>query len=109
MSLLQPRCGDTCLSPAGRLRTCELDADHDGPHEDVRGDRWESPGLVLERLRERWGHTHRIVWTGRLWMATAHHRNASWRTEIEPTPEQLEERLRTRSTCPPIPLPRSQR
>lgn len=109
MSLLAPRCGDTCLNTEGRIRACALDSGHDGPHEDIHSDQWEPQGVVLERLRKRWGHTHRIAWTGRLWMATAHDRNVSWRTEIEHTPEQLEERLRTRGAYPPVPTPRSQR
>lgn len=109
MPLPAPLCGDTCLNAEGRVRACALDSGHDGPHEDIRSDQWESPGVVLERLRRRWGHTHRIAWTGRLWMATAHDRNVSWRTEIEHTPEQLEERLRARGVTPTVPEQRRSR
>ncbi|OLT27719.1 hypothetical protein BJF83_17745 [Nocardiopsis sp. CNR-923] len=70
-----------------------LGADHDGDHEDARGERWEPPATTLARLRERWEHAYRIVWTGSLWMATAYSPYVAWRTEVEPTPEQLEARL----------------
>ncbi|WP_262391655.1 hypothetical protein [Nocardiopsis sp. CNR-923] len=44
------------------------------------------------------------MWTDSLWTATARSRAVKWRTEIEPTPEQLEERLR-RHAHPPAPAP----
>ncbi|MFL1377397.1 MULTISPECIES: hypothetical protein [unclassified Nocardiopsis] len=105
MNLFTPLCGESRLDRSGIRRSCLLDRGHDGEHEDARGDRWEPPGLVLERLRATWGRTHRIAWTGALWMATHRDPSVPWRTEIEPTPEQLEERLRTRSRATPSRIP----
>ncbi|MFV2195559.1 hypothetical protein [Nocardiopsis sp. LOL_012] len=103
MSTTSPPCGETSLNPSGLPRTCERETGHDGDHMDAHGARWEPPRVVLERFRERWGRSHRIVWTGRLWVATAHDSRASWRTEIEYTPDQLEERLRKRGVPPVFP------
>lgn len=100
-----PPCGETALDRSGSPRTCVLDSAHEGDHFDGRGRSWEPPGVTLARLRRSWGRTHRIVWTGSLWMATAHARTCRWRTVIEPTPAQLEEGLR-RHASPPPPPPR---
>ena len=35
-----------------------------------------------------------------VWSATAHRVDVPWRTEIEPTPQQLEARLRSRPLLP---------
>lgn len=99
-------CYSECRDSGGRPRVCVLERDHTGAHEDARGDRWERPETVLERLRETWGATHRIAWTGALWIAVHRDPTAPWRTEIEPTPEQLEERLQTRQAAP-VPIQRS--
>ncbi|MDE3723045.1 hypothetical protein PWG71_16770 [Nocardiopsis sp. N85] len=104
--LIPPLCNESRLDHQARLSTCHLETGHPGPHEDARGETWEPPGVVLERLRKTWGRTHRIAWTGSLWMATAYDRTSHWRTEIEPTPDQLEERLRTRAKAAPSPIPR---
>lgn len=96
-------CGEKRLDAHGRTRTCALTEGHTGPHIDVSGQDWEPPRVTLARLRSRWGSTHRIAWTGTLWVATARRRDVPWRSEIEPTPEQLEERLRTRPTRPCVP------
>lgn len=106
MSLRTPRCGEARLDASGFLRTCQRDPGHTGHHEDTRGGRWEPPGVVLDRLRRRWGRSHRIVWTGRFWVATAYDRRTSRPTEIEYSSDVLEERLRTRGTTPAIPSPR---
>jgi hypothetical protein len=103
--MMSSYCAETRLDESGYRRVCVLDTGHEGEHMDARGVRWEPPGATLQRLRARWGHTHRIVWTGALWMATAHNRTAQWRTEIEPTPQQLEERLQHRAH-PPAPARR---
>ncbi|CAL9478233.1 hypothetical protein SUDANB121_02996 [Nocardiopsis dassonvillei] len=93
-----PLCGESHLDQACARRECLLEEGHTGPHEDVKGRTWEPPERTLERLRSAWGRTHRIAWTGSLWMATHRDPDAPWRTEVEPTPEQLEERLRAHST-----------
>ncbi|MDT0328223.1 hypothetical protein [Nocardiopsis lambiniae] len=107
--LLPPLCGEVRLDHQGTRRVCVLDLDHPDEHEDVRGDRWEPPSLTLERLNRTWGATHRIAWTGSLWMATHRDPRAHWRTQIEHTPDQLEERLRRYSGHPPIPPSRPSR
>ncbi|QVJ03516.1 hypothetical protein KGD82_27735 (plasmid) [Nocardiopsis eucommiae] len=63
-------------------------------------DTWEDPAVVLPRLSARWGHTHHISWTGRLWLATDRRPSSHWRTEVEPTPEQLEESLQRHHGAP---------
>ncbi|MES0908533.1 hypothetical protein [Nocardiopsis tropica] len=93
---MPPLCVEARLDACGRRRACVLDRGHDGDHQDLKGESWEPPGVTLARLKKVWGHTHRIVWTGTLWVATAHSRAVPWRTEVEPTPAQLEERLRRR-------------
>ena len=98
-------CGEVRLDASGWTRTCALTEGHAGPHIDATGQDWEPPAVTLERLRDRWGATHRIAWTGRLWMATAHHADVPWRTEVEPTPAQLEAKLKARRAYP-APLPR---
>ncbi|MEU0490521.1 hypothetical protein ABZ249_14935 [Nocardiopsis sp. NPDC006139] len=87
-------CGETSLNSGGFRRTCVLDSDHAGDHEDLDGRTWQPPGTVLARLRAAWGDTHRIAWTGSLWVAVHRDPAASWRTHVEPTPAQLEDRLR---------------
>ncbi|MFL1441803.1 hypothetical protein [Nocardiopsis protaetiae] len=99
-------CGETRLARTGASRTCVLDTGHDGHHQDSRGDVWPDPAAVLAGLQDTYGDTHRISWTGRLWVAVHRDPRAEWRTEIEPTPEQLEERLRTRQAAP-VPQQRS--
>ncbi|QKW32422.1 hypothetical protein HUT17_05035 (plasmid) [Nocardiopsis flavescens] len=94
-------CGTERLDSAGHPRTCLLSPHHDGPHEDSKGTTWHRPETTLARLRACYGHTHRIAWTGRMWIATHRDPTAPWRTEVEPTPEQLEERLRTRQGITP--------
>ncbi|MBB6121912.1 hypothetical protein [Nocardiopsis algeriensis] len=101
-----PTCREEARTPQGRPCVCWLDRGHDGDHEDAAGYRWEPPGVALRRLRDTWGGTHRIAWTGTLWIATARSQAAPWRTEIEPTPAQLEDRLRHRGSPPTIPAPR---
>lgn len=98
---MPPHCAETALTESGVPRACVMEANHDGDHLDWQGRTWESPGQVLDRLRAQWGATHRVVYLGRMWMATAHRRNVEWRTEIEPTPEQLEQRLRDHHGPPP--------
>lgn len=98
-------CFSECRDAGGRPRVCVLDRDHPDDHEDARGDHWERPELTLERLRAAWGATHRIAWTGALWVAVHRDPAAPWRSEVEPTPEQLEERLRTRQAAT-APTPR---
>ena len=107
--MMPASCDESSLNQHGRLRRCFLDTGHDGSHQSDAGEKWEAPGVVLERLRAEWGRTHRIAWTGTLWMATAHDRRCHWRTEVEPTPEQLEERLRRRPSPTVIPEPRRAR
>ena len=100
MSAGSGECGNTSLDTSGGVRTCALAQGHTGPHVDTHGHDWEPPEVVLKRLQDRWGATHRIVWTGRMWVATAHRADVPWRTEIEPTPQQLEARLRSRPLLP---------
>ena len=95
--MMPPHCSETSSDRSGIPRACVMEAGHEGDHLDRRGRTWEPPGVVLVRLRETWGRTHRVVWTGRMWIATAHRPDADWRTTIEPTVEQLEERLRART------------
>lgn len=102
-------CDESSLDQQGRLRQCLLNSGHDGSHRSDAGENWEAPGVVLERLRVKWGRTHRIAWTGTLWMATAYDRRSHWRTEIEPTPEQLEARLRGRPRPTVVPEQRRPR
>lgn len=104
--MMPASCNESSLDQHGRPRQCLLATGHDGSHQSDAGDQWESPGVVLERLRAKWGCTHRIAWTGTLWMATARDRRCHWRTEIEPTPGQLEARLRGRPSPAVIPEPR---
>lgn len=101
-------CGTERLDTAGRPVACRLDRGHTGDHADARGETWEPAETTLARLRTAYRATHRIAWTGRMWIATARDPKAPWRTEVEPTPEQLETRLRDRqgvtpATTPPAP------
>jgi hypothetical protein len=94
-------CDDESRDSSGIARFCALDPGHDGQHEDIHGRRWEPVPVVLARLRARWGDTHRIRCTGHMWMALAEDPGSPWATHIEPTPEQLEASLRSRSgLCP---------
>jgi hypothetical protein len=70
---------------------------------DWHGNTWEDPSVVLPRLQARWGLTHHIAWTGRLWLATDRRPGSHWATEIEPTPELLEQRLQEHHGPPPGP------
>ncbi|WP_017599183.1 hypothetical protein [Nocardiopsis lucentensis] len=88
---LPPMCPEIGRDHSGYVRRCVLDLDHDGDHQDARGDTWEPPEVALPRLRARWGHSHHIVYLpSGLWMATAYDPNAYWKTEVEPTVEQLD-------------------
>ncbi|MDT0331759.1 hypothetical protein [Nocardiopsis lambiniae] len=98
--MIPPPCGHTALDRGGLRRTCVLDTDHDGDHQDVKGRTWRPPETVLDGLRSRWGTTHRIAWTGSMWLATHRDPTAPWRTHVEPTPEQLEERLHQHADRP---------
>lgn len=88
------QCGDEARDTSGWARVCFLANGHDGPHTDQHGYRWQDADVVLKRLQNRWGETHRVSCTGHMWMAVAHDPDAEWRTHIEPTPEQLEGSLR---------------
>lgn len=89
-----PLCNETRLNQHSFLRACCLDSGHDGDHMEISGATWAPPGETLLRLNARWGRTHRIAWTGRYWLATHRNPYTHWRTEVEPTPEQLEASLR---------------
>lgn len=92
--MMPPHCTETSLDEHGIPGACVIEAGHEGDHMDCHGRTWEPPGEVLDQLRALWGRTHRVVWTGRMWMATAHDPQAHHRTEIEPTPGQLVGSLR---------------
>ena len=96
-------CLEAHLTSAGRTRRCVRARTHEGVHMDEYGDTWAPPAQVLAELTARWGRTHKIAWTGRFWLATHHHPRAPWRSQIEPTPEQLESRLRAHYGMPPGP------
>lgn len=98
--MFPPPCNETHLNMHSFLRACCLDAGHDGDHMETTGQTWEPPGVVLQRLSDRWGRTHRIAWTGRYWMATDRNPRSHWRSEVEPTPEQLEMALRRHHGSP---------
>ena len=98
-----PSCSEERLTEHSQLRRCVLDGGHDGDHEDARGDTWPPPGVVLQVLTARWGRTHKFAWTGRFWVATHRDPRAPWRSQIEPTPKQLEARLNTHYGTPPGP------
>ncbi|WP_435107365.1 hypothetical protein [Nocardiopsis synnemataformans] len=91
--MMPPHCTEKALDRNGHRRYCVLEAGHEGDHMDRYGRTWEPPGVTLARLQRRWGHTHRVAWTGETWLATAHDPSAPWRSETERTPEQLEESL----------------
>ncbi|MFL1376055.1 MULTISPECIES: hypothetical protein [unclassified Nocardiopsis] len=99
--MIPPLCGQAALNRNGSRRTCVLDADHPGDHEDPTGWTWQPPETVLAHLRDTWGTTHRIAWTGALWVAVHRDPAAPWRTHVEPTPDQLEDRLRQHATVRP--------
>lgn len=101
--MFPPPCTEARINSHGSTRTCCLDTGHDGDHMDAAGNTWEPPGQTLLRLTARWGRTHRIAWTGKLWLATHRDRRSHWRTEIEPTPELLEASLRKHHGHPPGP------
>lgn len=102
-----PLCAEIRLNSSGYPRSCCLDAGHDGDHMEISGDTWAPPGETLMKLNARWGRTHRIAWTGRLWLATDRNPSSHWRTEVEPTPEQLEMSLRRHHGPPPGPATES--
>lgn len=91
--MMPPHCSEMSLDSNGVPHACVMEAGHEDNHMDRTGRIWEPPGTVLARLQETWGRTHRVIWTGRMWMATAHRADVDWRTETEPTPDQLEESL----------------
>lgn len=93
-------CGAERLNRNSARRTCRLEPGHPGNHQDRDGATWSDPGTTLTRLQDTYGSTHRIAYTGALWVAVHRDPNAPWRTEIEPTAEQLEKRLRTRQSEP---------
>lgn len=93
ISPIPPMCTATALDRSGRPRRCIEDQGHGGDHVDVRGFHWEPLEDALRRLQARWGRTHRVVCTGRMWIATAHQDDASHLSEIQPTPEQLDQIL----------------
>ena len=92
--MMGPFCHQTRRTEHGYTRGCVLTVGHDGDHRDDRGDVWPPPGVTLQELAARWGHTHRFAWTGAYWVATHRQRHTHHRTEIEFTPDQLEARLR---------------
>ena len=89
----------------GKRWYCIRRADHCGPHTDEYGQARHLPGEVLQELLQRWGRTHRIAYTGTLWVAVHRNPHTHWRTEIEPTPELLQARLRQHHGPPPGPAP----
>ncbi|WP_017608782.1 hypothetical protein [Nocardiopsis xinjiangensis] len=104
----------------GDTRLCVRITRHDGLHQDISGQAWETEHETLDRLRARWGHRWHIVCTGRTWIATTY-RRPGHRTQVEsaPTPEQLEEQLarapaprtsapRTTPRAPLVPAPRNE-
>ncbi|WP_435109907.1 hypothetical protein [Nocardiopsis synnemataformans] len=94
-------CDDESRDPSGVARFCVRDPGHASDHEDIHGRRWEPAHVALERLQERWGDTHDIRRSGHMWVALAHNPKP-WATHIEPTPEQLEASIASRSgLCPP--------
>ncbi|WP_019610845.1 hypothetical protein [Nocardiopsis sp. CNS-639] len=98
--MIPQACRETVLDRTCRHHVCAEDAGHDGDHVSVRGYRWEPPRATLARLRARWEHTHHVAWTGSYWVATAHDRSAPHRSHVEPTPEQLERKLREQPEHP---------
>lgn len=102
-----PLCTETRRTEHGYTRGCVLEVGHDDDHMDDRGQTWQPPGATLQELAARWGRTHRFAWTGVYWIATHRQRRTHWRSEIEYTPAQLEERLRAHHGPPPgPPMPR---
>ena len=104
--VVPPPCGESALDPGARRRVCVEEAGHGGAHVGGTGYPGGAPRAVLARLRQAWGHTHRIAWTGTYWVATAHDPRSRWRSHVEPTPAQLEADLRRHTGHPPIPHPR---
>lgn len=100
---MSAQCGDEARDTSGWARVCFLADGHHGPHTDRHGYHWQDARVVLERLQQRWESTHRVSYTGHMWMATAHDPNATWRTHVEPTPEQLEASLQrhVKTSIPP--------
>ena len=98
-------CDANGLTEHGRAWFCIHPADHTGSHVDDHGHPRHLPGEVLHDLKARWGRTHTFAFTGTLWMATHRDPRTHWRTEIEPSPELLEQRLRAQHGPPPGPIP----
>ncbi|MEU3307796.1 hypothetical protein [Nocardiopsis sp. NPDC006832] len=92
-------------SGRGERWYCIGRADHPGPHTDDHGRARHLPSEALQELVHRWGRTHRVAYTGTLWVAVHRDPHTHWRTEIEPTPELLEVRLREHHGPPPGPAP----
>jgi hypothetical protein len=101
--VIPPACRETALDRDCRHHVCTEDAGHEGDHVSVRGHRWKTPRTTLARLREVWGRTHHVAWTGSYWVATARDRRAPHRTHVEPTPELLERELRRHTGQPRVP------
>lgn len=99
--MMPPHCAETALDAHMHTRYCSLEVSHGGDHMDWHGNTWQDPADVLPRLQARWGRTHHIAWTGRLWLATDRRPRSHWATEVEPTPDLLEQRLEAHHGPPP--------
>lgn len=96
----------------GSTRVCVRVVNHDGLHQDLPGQAWETDLEILTRLRSRWGHRWHIVFTGRTWMASTHRLPGTHpRVETAPCPDRLEEQLEQAHPpgVPFVPLPRHPR
>ncbi|WP_017603467.1 hypothetical protein [Nocardiopsis alkaliphila] len=93
------------LTHKGERWYCIHPADHPGAHMDDHGHPRHLPGQVLQDLTQRWGRTHKFAFTGKLWIATHRDPRTHWRTQIEPCPDLLEQRLRAQHGPPPGPIP----
>ena len=104
-------CGERALID-GTARVCVRVTHHDGFHQDLSGQAWETDLETLTRLRARWGRRWHIVFTGHTWIASTHRTpGAHPRVETAPYPDRLEEQLE--QAHPPgvtfVPLPRRPR
>lgn len=101
-------CGAQSLAD-GMPRLCVRVTGHEGLHQDLSGQAWETEQETLTRLRGRWGHRWHIVFTGRSWIATTYRLPGEHpRVESAPSPDQLEELL-DRAPAPGVPLVPAQR
>lgn len=88
--VMPPHCSERSQDRNGIPRSCVMEAGHEGDHMDWDARTWRPVGVVLRELTTRWGRTHRFSCTpGGSWIATTHDPRAYWRSEVEPTPEQL--------------------